>query len=118
MPEKNANKRKAASSASSSPAKIAKHEPLESDSVQTSIDNVTEFYAEKRSKALPTSGGEFKFNKKRVRMITKVKELPVSCKGIVYWMFRDQRVEGTLLHAFISRYLGKELPNATIAIVM
>ena len=94
MPEKNAKKRKGGLPENTSPAKIAKYESLESDSAQTAVGNVLEFYAEKRNAALPTDGGEFKFNKKRVRMISKVQELPTNCKGIIYWMFRDQRVEG------------------------
>lgn len=69
------------------------------------VGNVMEFYAEKRKSALPDEGKEFKFNKKRVRMISKNEELPASCKGIVYWMFRDQRVEGNCYTCgFISTY--------------
>ncbi|XP_011505805.1 PREDICTED: deoxyribodipyrimidine photo-lyase, partial [Ceratosolen solmsi marchali] len=34
----------------------------------------------------------FKFNKKRVRILTKLDEVTLHSKGIVYWMFRDARV--------------------------
>ena len=100
MPEKNVRKRQSGLPESPSPAKKAKYDSLESDSLQATVDNVLEFYAEKRNAALPTDGGEFKFNKKRVRMISKVQELPANCKGIIYWMFRDQRVEGKFCKTF------------------
>ncbi|XP_038049381.1 deoxyribodipyrimidine photo-lyase-like isoform X2 [Patiria miniata] len=35
----------------------------------------------------------FKFNKKRVRVLSQVKDVPEGCHGIVYWMSRDQRVQ-------------------------
>ena len=107
MPENNTAKRKASATKSTSPAKKAKIEESESDEGQVCGDKIMEFYAEKRRSALPSNGGEFKFNKKRVRMISKVQELPPDCKGIVYWMFRDQRVEGSffLTHLYLSYYL-------------
>lgn len=40
---------------------------------------------------------EFKFNKKRVRVLSKAKDFPEDCNGVVYWMSRDQRVQGTYL---------------------
>lgn len=37
----------------------------------------------------------FKFNKKRVKILTESNdEVLPDCKGIVYWMFRDARVQG------------------------
>ncbi|KAL3848171.1 hypothetical protein ACJMK2_019045 [Sinanodonta woodiana] len=36
---------------------------------------------------------EFKYNKKRVRIISSCEEFPDACDGIVYWMSRDQRVQ-------------------------
>lgn len=47
---------------------------------------------------------EFRFNKKRVRILTPVKEVLNGAEGIVYWMSRDQRVQGRL-HYF---YMNKE----------
>ena len=52
------------------------------------------YYSEKRRSAQPAGGKEFRFNKKRVRVISEAKDIPEDCKGVVYWMFRDQRVEG------------------------
>lgn len=38
---------------------------------------------------------DFKFNKKRVRILTESSdEVKPDSKGILYWMFRDARVEG------------------------
>lgn len=39
---------------------------------------------------------EFKFNKKRARILTKSSEFPDWGTGVIYWMFRDQRIHGNL----------------------
>lgn len=39
---------------------------------------------------------EFKFNKKRVRILSDVKELPEWTDGVIYWTFRDERIHGEL----------------------
>ena len=39
----------------------------------------------------------FKFNKKRVRVLTETEDCPEMCSGVIYWMSRDQRVQGTLV---------------------
>ena len=36
----------------------------------------------------------FTFNKKRVKVISEVQDVPEGCKGVVYWISRDQRVQG------------------------
>ena len=43
----------------------------------------------------------FPFNKKRCRVISTVEELRENCRGILYWMSRDQRVQDnwSLLYA-------------------
>ncbi|XP_060565300.1 deoxyribodipyrimidine photo-lyase-like [Ruditapes philippinarum] len=38
------------------------------------------------------SVAEFKFNKKRVRVLSKTQDFPDESNGVVYWMSRDQRV--------------------------
>lgn len=40
------------------------------------------------------SVAEFKFNKKRVRVLSKTQDFPDDSNGVVYWMSRDQRVQG------------------------
>ena len=42
------------------------------------------------------SVAEFKFNKKRVRVLSKAQDFPDNSEGVVYWMSRDQRVQGEL----------------------
>ena len=37
---------------------------------------------------------EFKFNKKRVRVISEAKDFPEESQGVLYWMSREQRVQG------------------------
>ncbi|XP_069991330.1 deoxyribodipyrimidine photo-lyase [Penaeus vannamei] len=46
---------------------------------------------------------EFKFNKKRVEVISKEGEVPDDCDGIVYWMSRDQRVQDNWALLFAQR---------------
>lgn len=38
----------------------------------------------------------FRFNKKRVRVLSEATEIPENSKGVVYWMSRDQRVQGRI----------------------
>ena len=45
---------------------------------------------------LCSSVAEFKFNKKRVRVLSKVQDFPDGKNGVLYWMSRDQRVQGEL----------------------
>lgn len=37
---------------------------------------------------------EFKFNKKRVRVLSKAKDISENAQSVLYWMSRDQRVQG------------------------
>lgn len=37
---------------------------------------------------------EFKFNKKRVRVLSQAKDIPENAQSVLYWMSRDQRVQG------------------------
>jgi deoxyribodipyrimidine photo-lyase len=46
------------------------------------------------------SVAEFKFNKKRVRVLSKTQDFPDESNGVVYWMSRDQRVQGDSFHYF------------------
>ena len=47
-----------------------------------------------------TSISAFRFNKKRVKVVSEVSDMPESCEGILYWMSRDQRVQGQYCNAF------------------
>lgn len=44
--------------------------------------------------SVATSVSDFKFNKKRVRLVSPEADLKDDALGVVYWMSRDQRVEG------------------------
>ena len=44
----------------------------------------------------------FKFQKKRVRVLSKVKDFPDECEGVLYWMSRDQRVQGNVTTVILS----------------
>ena len=61
-------------------------------------DDILESYMAKR-KEVCKSVTDFKFNKKRVRLISSDADIPENCKGIAYWMWREQRVQGWLKHA-------------------
>lgn len=37
---------------------------------------------------------EFKFNKKRVRVLSEIMEVPEWTDGVIYWTFRDERIHG------------------------
>ncbi|GLH01467.1 CSON006582 protein [Gryllus bimaculatus] len=40
-----------------------------------------------------SSVSDFKFNKKRIRVLSRATEVPESTQGVLYWMSRDQRVQ-------------------------
>lgn len=73
------------------PNKKAKKEQKPDDSGDN--DDILQRYHEKR-KAVCESVLDFKFNKKRIRLVSKATEMDDDCKGIVYWMWREQRVQG------------------------
>ena len=53
-------------------------------------------FAERIAKSRADVGAsieDFTFNKKRVRLLSEAVDVPVGAKGIVYWMFREQRVD-------------------------
>lgn len=41
---------------------------------------------------------EMKFNKKRLRFISDTQKMKQGSEGVLYWMSRDQRVQGELLN--------------------
>lgn len=54
---------------------------------------------------------KFKFNKKRVRILSEATEVPSDCKGIAYWMFRDERVQDNWAFLFAQKLaLKNEVP--------
>lgn len=59
-------------------------------------------------KKLCESVAEFKFNKKRIKVLSKVQDFPDGKNGVVYWMSRDQRVQG---ESFQYMYTNKKYCN-------
>ncbi|XP_046571771.1 LOW QUALITY PROTEIN: deoxyribodipyrimidine photo-lyase-like [Haliotis rubra] len=54
---------------------------------------------------------KFKFNKKRVRVLSSAEEFPDDCDGVVYWMSRDQRVQDNWAFLYAQRLaLKMEVP--------
>ncbi|KAM4693798.1 deoxyribodipyrimidine photo-lyase-like isoform 2-T2 [Discoglossus pictus] len=65
----------------------------------------------KHRQAAASSVSEFKFNKKRVRLISKESDLQDDAQGIVYWMSRDQRVQDNWAFLYAQRLaLKQKLP--------
>lgn len=54
---------------------------------------------------------DYKFNKKRVRIISQEQLVPDKCEGIVYWMSRDSRVQDNWAFLFAQKLaLKNEVP--------
>nr|AOQ25781.1 deoxyribodipyrimidine photolyase-like protein [Actinia tenebrosa] len=87
------------------PNKKAKKEHKLDDSADD--DDILRRYHKKR-KAVCESVLDFKFNKKRVRLLSKVTEVNDDCKGIVYWMWRDQRVQDNWALLYAQRLALKQ----------
>lgn len=66
--------------------------PLGSKGKDEKANNLANDIDEKR-KRLYTSIQEFRFNKKRVKVLSDAGEIPKDAEGILYWMSRDQRVQ-------------------------
>lgn len=49
------------------------------------------------------SVAKFKFNKKRVRVLTDAEDFPEESDGVVYWMARDQRVQDNWAFLYAQR---------------
>ena len=52
-------------------------------------------YIKQKRTTLFESIETFRFNKKRVRVVSEAKNFPDDAQGILYWMSREQRVQGT-----------------------
>lgn len=76
-----------------SPSKKAKKTSVSGASVKSNNDGSSfiNSVAAEREKA-GNSIMDFKFNKKRVRILSEATELPEWAEGVVYWMFRDERL--------------------------
>ena len=67
--------------------------------------NIEEFMKKLQAKREDTAKSilEYKFNKKRVRIVSQEQMVPDSCEGIVYWMSRDSRVQDNWAFLFAQK---------------
>ena len=89
--------------ASEPPAKRSKKEIAEKSDNNGGNESILGTYMAKRQNVCK-SVADFKFDKKRVRLITSNADMPETCKGIAYWMWREQRVQGNP-HVVYKAYL-------------
>ncbi|XP_071839043.1 deoxyribodipyrimidine photo-lyase-like [Apostichopus japonicus] len=82
---------------------------LKADTEQASeslLSKVTHFREE-----CAASIADFNFNKKRVKVVSDVKDMPEENEGILYWMMRDQRVQDNWAMLYAQRLaLKQEVP--------
>ncbi|KAM3835842.1 deoxyribodipyrimidine photo-lyase-like [Vipera latastei] len=74
-------------------------------------DPRTQSLAETVKEARMSTGlsvAEFPYNKKRVRLISRVPELKEGAQGILYWMSRDQRVQDNWAFLYAQRLALKQ----------
>uniref|UniRef100_A0A8D2J573 Photolyase/cryptochrome alpha/beta domain-containing protein n=1 Tax=Varanus komodoensis TaxID=61221 RepID=A0A8D2J573_VARKO len=88
----------------------AKRKKVEGDAGSGGAGGLAETVRQSRLKTAP-SVAEFKYNKKRVRLISENPDLKEGTRGIVYWMSRDQRVQDNWAFLYAQRLaLKQKLP--------
>lgn len=96
-------------SASPTEAKSAKVEKIAIAASKDDMDFIEKI--NKRRADVCESVGKFKFNKKRVRVLSKAEEFPDDSGGVIYWMSRDQRVQDNWAMLYAQRLALKlDLP--------
>nr|XP_009680451.1 PREDICTED: deoxyribodipyrimidine photo-lyase-like isoform X1 [Struthio camelus australis] len=84
--------------------------PPKRNKEEAALGKLEEAVQEARQKAAP-SVQDFKYNKKRVRLISQGSDLKDGAKCILYWMSRDQRVQDNWAFLYAQRLaLKQELP--------
>ncbi|XP_048746495.2 deoxyribodipyrimidine photo-lyase-like [Ostrea edulis] len=95
MSDKKSSKRKTNADGNGDESKEESPKKLKTESTDNKNKNdisLIKQVTESRKK-LCDSVAEFKFNKKRVRILSKAKDFPDGTNGVVYWMSRDQRIQ-------------------------
>jgi len=87
------DRKRSTKDATSNPSKKMKTEEA-SGSSDSGNQSFLSKIAEKR-KETSESILDFKFNKNRCRLLSKSMDIGERGGGILYWMYRDQRVQGT-----------------------
>ncbi|XP_013176569.1 PREDICTED: deoxyribodipyrimidine photo-lyase-like [Papilio xuthus] len=93
----------------------AKKRKLASSNIEntTTKPTLSDFMNEIQKKREDTANSilNYDFNKKRVRIISKVQLVPDYCEGVVYWMSRDCRVQDNWAFLFAQKLaLKNEVP--------
>lgn len=99
MSDKKSSKRKTNADGNGDESKEESPKKLKTESTDNKNKNdisLIKQVTESRKK-LCDSVAEFKFNKKRVRILSKAKDFPDGTNGVVYWMSRDQRIQGEVI---------------------
>ncbi|KAK3096008.1 hypothetical protein FSP39_021888 [Pinctada imbricata] len=106
--QKRKNSEVCSASDSDSPVKKQK-KASEGDNPSNDEDFISKIASGRKN--VCSSVAEFKFNKKRVRVLSKAKDFPDDSKGVVYWMSRDQRVQDNWAFLYAQRLaLKMEVP--------
>lgn len=83
------------------------------DSKTTSNVDIGEFMKKLQVKREETAKSilDFRFDKKRVRIVSQEQVVPDNCEGVVYWMSRDSRVQDNWAFLFAQKLaLKNEVP--------
>ena len=86
------DKKRSAKDGAANPSKKVKTEDVK-DSSKSVTQSILSKIAEKRHETAE-SILDFKFNKNRCRLLSKSMDIGDRGGGILYWMSRDQRVQG------------------------
>ncbi|XP_070539072.1 deoxyribodipyrimidine photo-lyase-like [Ptychodera flava] len=80
------------------------------NSVKVENGGIEDFIEKIEAKRRATAGcvSDFRFNKKRIRLLSDVGQMPDTNNGIVYWMSRDQRVQDNWALLYAQRLALKE----------
>lgn len=82
------NKKKKLTQSETSTKKLKPADQSEDDG-NSFIEDIVE---ERKNAA--SSVKQFKFNKKRVKILSEAQDIPIRAQSVLYWMSRDQRVQG------------------------
>ncbi|XP_066458587.1 deoxyribodipyrimidine photo-lyase-like [Eleutherodactylus coqui] len=109
-PQENKRKSKVISDASSGETSEGSAKKKMQEKKDVNVDGFSENVKKSRL-SVATSVSDFKFNKKRVRLVSSEENLKDAALGIVYWMSRDQRVEDNWAFLYAQRLaLKQKLP--------
>lgn len=94
----------------SSAKKLKLSTPFENTETKVNIDEFMQQIHKKRENTAD-SILNYKFNRKRLRIVSQEQSVPEKCEGIVYWMSRDSRVQDNWAFLFAQKLaLKNEVP--------